>query len=454
MQFEDFRNRHQVLHYRSFRIERERGHIRLTFEFELEPGIMFYPNLVVVSQSDVSLKELEPLAFHVGLAELASYWKCACPREIRISAGKLSAAQCDWWYDLLLHGLGEFYFRNQIDFTRPDFLKIHSTADAPELPAPTTFSTAGGCILTAGGKDSSLTLELLREQHDELVPLILNPSRAALESANLAGFSNPIVMRRTIDPTLLALNEQGYLNGHTPFSSYLAFASLFTAAVSGRRDLIVSNEKSANQENVVFHDLPINHQYSKSYRFETKFRHYVDSHLSPSFNYFSILRPLYDLQVAGLFAKNCTAHFRSFRSCNVGSRKDIWCGTCPKCAFTYLALAAFVSEEMLLQIWGQDITRHPEFEKQVRGLIGIDPIKPFECVGTIEESIQALRRAITCATQHGRDPNPVLVKLAAQTANVQFDELTISEISNEHCLPEEYLNVIEDAVYLGLSNEQ
>ena len=209
MQFEELRNRHRVLHYRSFRIEKERGHIKLTFEFELEPGIMFYPNLVIVSESDVSVKDLEPLAFHVGLAELASYWKCACPKEIRIWAGALSPAQCDWWYDLLLHGLGEFYFRNQIDFTRPDFLKIQSTADAPKHPSSTSFSTAGGCILTAGGKDSSLTLELLREQHDELVPLLLNPSRAALESANLAGFSNPIVMRRAIYPTLLALNHQG-----------------------------------------------------------------------------------------------------------------------------------------------------------------------------------------------------------------------------------------------------
>lgn len=446
MSLEELRSRHLRLHYHEYSIERTRGHTILKFVFELEPGIRFTPQLVLHAESDRSDDELALFAFHVGLAELPSYWKAACPKEIRVHAGTLNPDQCSWWQDLLLHGLGEFYFRNQIDFTRPDFLIIQSSLDAPKQRMQALPPPHGGMVLTAGGKDSSLTLELLKEQKDDLVALVLNPTRAALESANISGYRHPLVLRRSIDPTLLRLNEQGYLNGHTPFSSYLAFASVFAAAAIGRKDIIVSNEYSANESNVTFHDLPINHQYSKSARFERMFRQYVQRHLSPTLNYFSFLRPLYDLQVAGLFARTCKPHFSNFRSCNVGSKQDRWCGTCPKCVFTYIALAAFLPFSQLREIFAGDFTTDPEFETQLRGLIGLDAIKPFECVGTRDESLQALRLMLARAERRNEVVPAVLSRIYEQSRALPCNEILLRELQDEHFLADYYLDILEDAV--------
>lgn len=452
MHFEDFRARHSILHYRSFSFERGKDFIAVRFVFELEPGIVFQPQLVVEASSELSDSELAPFAFHVGLAELATYWKCACPREIRISAGYLSPEQCNWWHDLLLHGMGEFYFKNQIDFTRPDFLHITVSADAARHNQQNTLPSDGGYILAAGGKDSSLTLELLRDQ-PKLRAMILNPSRAALGSASISGYNFPLALRRTIDPTLLRLNEQGYLNGHTPFSSYLAFAATYAAAVTGRAELIVSNELSANESNVVFHDLPINHQYSKSFRFERMFRSYVSRFLTPSISYFSMLRPLYDLQVAGLFAHYCEEHFFNFRSCNVGSKRDTWCGTCPKCAFTYLALAAFLPFSKLESIFGRDISTEPDIEVELRGLLGIVPIKPFECVGTRDESRAALLRAIERAKSENEAIPTVLTRLSSEIPALPSTSLSLGEIAAEHFVPEQYLAILTRALQDTFSDD-
>ena len=75
-----------------------------------------------------------------------------------------------------------------------------------------------------------------------------------------------------------------------------------------------SNESSANEPSVVGTD--INHQYSKSFEFENDFRNYEKEFLKTNIEYFSLLRPLTELQIAMLFSKHKKYH-DIFRSCNV-----------------------------------------------------------------------------------------------------------------------------------------
>ena len=58
-----------------------------------------------------------------------------------------------------------------------------------------------------GGKDSVVTLELLRRAGKRIRPLIMNPRGATIECARVAGFTmnEVLVIRRTIDPKLLEL---------------------------------------------------------------------------------------------------------------------------------------------------------------------------------------------------------------------------------------------------------
>ena len=79
---------------------------------------------------------------------------------------------------------------------------------------------------------------------------MLNPKDVSLECAKEAGFTNKeIIVKRTIDKNLIALNNDGYLNGHTPFSALLAFITFFIAYQHNKKYIALSNENSANENN-------------------------------------------------------------------------------------------------------------------------------------------------------------------------------------------------------------
>ena len=257
-----------------------------------------------------------------------------------------------------------------------------------------------------GGKDSVVTLELLRRAGKRIRPLIMNPRGATIECTRVAGFTmdEVLVIRRTIDPKLLELNAQGYLNGHTPFSAMLAFYTMLASYLSGIPNVALSNENSANESTVL--GTTVNHQYSKSLEFENDFREYVrvrsaemsgcagEGACVPVFNYFSFLRPLSELQIAMLFSR-FTQYHDVFRSCNVGSKQDIWCGHCAKCLFAYIILSPFIEPERLNTIFGKAMLDDLTLEHEFRQLVGMEETKPFECVGTVSEVRQALAMAVS-----------------------------------------------------------
>src|SRR5690606_31603188 len=110
------------------------------------------------------------------------------------------------------------------------------------------------------------------------------------------------IVKRTLDPELLELNRRGFLNGHTPFSALLAFSALCSALLCGREFIVLSNEGSASEGNVS--GASVNHQYSKSFEFERLVKRYFEQFLTSEIQYFSLLRPLNELQIARIFAKH------------------------------------------------------------------------------------------------------------------------------------------------------
>jgi hypothetical protein len=69
------------------------------------------------------------LVFNLGLVELVSYWKCACPPLVRIKAGYLDEEQKEWWKRQYFLGLGEFFYTNRIDTNIIDFMEIDVMAE-------------------------------------------------------------------------------------------------------------------------------------------------------------------------------------------------------------------------------------------------------------------------------------------------------------------------------------
>lgn len=309
MTFEELREKHPRFVYEGFTQEYDGENLKIKFGFLVDPNIAFFPEVTFPGVSKDRLEEIgeEPLSnliFNLGLVELLSYWKAFCSKEIVVRSGVLNDEQLEFWYTLLFKGLGEFYFKNEIDFTVPDFVTIKSDEGEPTpflgMPKQRDLIPVGG------GKDSAVTLGIFEEAKKDFTPLVLLTKTDGLGGSSALAVSKeslkePIVIERKIDPKLLELNKEGYLNGHTPFSAYLAFVCALAAVLYDYKSIIVSNESSANEGNTEYQGIFINHQYSKSFEFEKAFDAYARNFLAGNILYFSFLRPLNELQIARLF---------------------------------------------------------------------------------------------------------------------------------------------------------
>lgn len=408
------RRRHPRFAYRACHATVRDNCISFDADFEIEPDLKFRSQITIPYRDNEWLLALgddviDNLAFHLGLMEIPSYWKATCSPRITVEAGPLDEVQLTWWQELLIDGLGEFFFTNGVDFTAADFVTIESPLGARNNRRyDGSLKPDRIMIGVGGGKDSAVTAEILAHEGYQLSCLMLNPTPAALDVVRTSGITEKIVLSRKIDQRLLDLNQQGYLNGHTPFSAYLAFAGEASGILNDYGRLAVSNERSSNEGNAYFLGREINHQYSKTFSFEQKFRQYASAYLSSSFEYFSFLRPLYELQIAKIFA-GLPAYFSAFRSCNRGQKTNTWCQACPKCLFVYACLFPFVERETLSTIFTEDLFAKPDLVETALELTGVRPVKPLECVGCREECVAAFylckEKILT-----GRQPLPVVVE--------------------------------------------
>ena len=385
-----------VFIYQEFSYSLSPEGLNAKFHFKLGGSFNFFPGLFIPRNKwafpDHVLEPLLPsLIFNIGMIELISYWKLACPPKVIIKPAALSPEQVLWWKKLYFLGLGEFFYLNSIKADENSFMDIESTGSFFSYTA-TPDVNEGVIIPVGGGKDSAVTLDLLKGSFDTM-PLVLNSRSAtsAVIEASSITLKEALLISRSIDPLLLELNARGFLNGHTPFSALLAFITLTAAVLTGRKYIVLSNESSANE--VTIPGTKINHQYSKSLEFENDFRDYVSKYITRDVEYFSFLRPLNELQIARLFSRLPVYH-KVFRSCNAGSKSGTWCGRCPKCLFTFIILSPFSGIEALADIFGKNLLDEASLSPILHQLTGAADEKPFDCIGTIGEVNLALCRII------------------------------------------------------------
>ena len=271
-----------------------------------------------------------------------------------------------------------------------------------------------------------------------------------MKAAEIAGFSieEIIEVKRNIDKNVLDLNAKGFLNGHTPFSAMVAFLTYLIAFLTGKKYVALSNEDSANESNV--DGEKINHQYSKSLEFENDFRWYAENYLKAGVEYFSMLRPISELQIAMLFSK-LEAYHPIFNSCNVGSKKEPWkwCCNCPKCLFVYTILSPFLYKEKLVKIFGEDLFEKEELLQTFIELCGYGETKPFECVGTYEE----IKYAITETMK--KIPGKLPVLLEYYNNNFEKSNANLLDYYNENNnLPEEFAKILKGKILKWQENQQ
>ena len=423
-------------------VTRSGGKLAITFDFSLDDRHFFRPTLEIAARpfldwDGIPEEQLQALAFQIGMTELVSYWKIACPKRVVVKPFTMTESQKKFWKKLYYNGLGEFLYLNGIAVSEAELMEIESSGSQAfakvDLPLGERI-----LIPVGGGKDSVVTLECLRREMP-VIPLIVNPRGATLNCVKTAGFQEDafIVIKRTLDSTMLKLNAEGYLNGHTPFSALLAFISVLLAFGSRSKYIALSNENSANEATVP--GTNINHQYSKSIEFERDFRNYVAGNMNDKVQYFSFLRPLNELQIASLFAQ-CKAYHPVFRSCNVGSKTDSWCGHCPKCLFTWIILSPFLPKEKLIAIFGKDLLADESLRSILWELDGTAAVKPFECVGTVEE-VRACLAAASNVPEHG------VAEHGRSNEGPTVDEI-LHRFNNEHFLPEKFERILKSRLHV------
>ncbi len=449
LKFKEFREKYPEFIYENYSIEENEKEIIIKYKFTIPNCIEFNPSLKILKKN-MQLKKLEGnkienMVFSIGLIELISYWKCTCSPKVTIKCGKLNEEQKSWLKKLYFYGLGELFFTNNIKTNIEEFMEINSEGNKLEIEEEED-NLEGYIVPIGGGKDSCVTLETLKVDTKKDYALIVNPKPVTFECAKIAGFDNDNIIEvyRTIDPKLLELNKNGYINGHTPFSSMLAFLSYFIAYITGKKYVALSNESSANESNVLGEK--INHQYSKSYEFEQDFSNYSKKYLKGNVKYFSFLRPLNELQIAKLFAKHKKYH-KVFKSCNVGSKEKEWkwCTKCPKCLFVFIMLSPYLYKKELVDIFGEDLFSDEELLKTFIELTGNGETKPFECVGTFEEVNFAISLSIL---KLENQELPYLLKYYKDNFIMSDTSIDITKRFNlENNLTDEQLELLKEEIY-------
>ncbi len=442
-----YRETYPSIVYSGYDISACASSLDVTYRFSV-PGLAdFAPTWsfgVTGAEKYVHDPRLRTLVFSLGMVELISYYKICCPETVKVECGALTDAQCAWWKKLMRGGLGEFFYTNGIE--PGDFVTIESCGDAPEYAVPAA-PVSGDRVLVpiGGGKDSAVTLELTRE-YAERIPYIINPRGATVDTVTAAGipYESAIIAKRTLDKNMLDLNAKGFLNGHTPFSSLVAFSSVIAAYVSGIGYVALSNESSANEPTVIGSD--VNHQYSKSLEFESDFIEYEKEHVGSGVSYFSLLRPLSELGIAALFSR-FPAYHGIFRSCNAGSKQNVWCARCPKCLFVYIILSPFLTRAETVSIFGRDMLDDPDMIPLLDSLCGVTPVKPFECVGRVEEVNAAMQELDRQVTLSGESMPALLAHYRECGITEKYDIRAIClGYDEENRVPEKFVPAVKRAL--------
>lgn len=255
-------------------------------------------------------------------------------------------------------------------------------------------------------------------------------------------------MTRTLDPQLSQLNQAGALNGHVPVTAIVSMIAVLVAVREDFSAVVMSNENSANTGTLFGGDVgEVNHQYSKSFEFESLLSQELKSCGLVDFEYFSLLRPFSELSICREFAQRGN-HFGEFVSCNANFRRSQteagpqWCMRCSKCLFVHLAMTPFLTEENMMRIFGNNPLNDEGLLPLYEALIEVDgKSRPFDCVGGPDESRAAFSMLASdekaqsyLAVQKFRDHwQPNLPSVDPQKTLL---------ISAEHLVPERFMGAV------------
>lgn len=438
--------------FTSYQLHSDRKKIVFSYKVRLGNGMEeTYEEHIVLNEpirEQIPALLLNNILFSLHLMLGVSYYKLHCAPLISILSGQLNPDQADFWNTVYIKGLGEFYFRNNLDFRDLIHFPYVQKTDIHALPYKVSDRSLLGI---GGGKDSLVSYELLQKANKSFTPLVMQTNHSyPLIDGIITYLSVPVLkLQRNTDKKVFEKKKKVF-NGHIPISAINAFLGIFSCLVYDYRNFIVSNERSANFGNLDYLGMEINHQWSKSLEFEQLFQKYIHSFVTPSITYFSLLRPLSELAIVKVFS-SYKKYFSYFSSCNTNfkinesSTNSLWCKSCPKCAFVFSLLSAFISKNDLIRIFGKNLYADNSLSNVYKQLWGIQGNKPFECVGTPDE----VKIAFYLCLKNGEFNQDVIMQLFKEEVEptMKQSETVLAELlkkDSPQTLPTEFSSIISE----------
>lgn len=108
-EFKELRNEYKEFIYRSYDISEDESKIKIEYCFEI-PSLSIFRPTIEIEKRDIKFNRtnndfVKNLVFNIGMVELISYWKCACPKKVIIECGTLNDEQIAWFKKLYYYGL-------------------------------------------------------------------------------------------------------------------------------------------------------------------------------------------------------------------------------------------------------------------------------------------------------------------------------------------------------------
>ncbi|MFA7718090.1 MAG: hypothetical protein WC875_05225, partial [Candidatus Absconditabacterales bacterium] len=164
------------------------------------------------------------LLFHLSLAVGISYYKLCPTAKLMIESGFLTPDQITFWEAFYLNGLGEYFYRNNI--SPKEVVQFENTKEAKDfdfLHAHFACESKQIMVALGGGKDSLVSCELVKKGGLPFYTSTFGKDYFLHQMTSKKVGAPRLVMKRTMDPQLFAMNQQGYYNGHVPISGIIAF---------------------------------------------------------------------------------------------------------------------------------------------------------------------------------------------------------------------------------------
>ncbi len=429
--------------YTQFRLSDDRRNVFLEYtlrhngaEHHLSESLTFPVPLLNSPQQQRSLR-----ALHLALG--ISYYKIFLSPVITHPYA-MDDAEAVFWNDVWLHGLGEFLYVNKLSADR---LAKFSVQNGAKFTGDNTSTTQGALLGIGGGKDSIVAGELLKDLGVPITGFVMATGEQLGQSAAVAKVMGAELqaINRQLDKQLLELQEQpGAYKGHIPISLIFGLVGTALAIADGSAYVVVANEASASIPRTTWGEMAVNHQWSKSFEFETKLQQFIHTSISSRVTYFSAIRQLTSVGVAKLFAR-LPQYFEVFTSDNYVFRIDParrpagrWSLESPKSLSSYLLLTPWLSDFDVRRIFTIDFLDEPSLEKLFLELTGIEGEPPLDCVGTVEELVLS----VNLLTQANRYQDTFLMKLAKNRGVIRDDDWQLSlrtmlTLQTDNALPEE-----------------